>query len=101
MKWIFAFIPVLLVVCLSCSHGDKQPVASAKNNQIQKDSVAIDDLGGLFLYYQIDPTQQNLQFFWKDDKGQILGRFQRLKHWLHQQDKQLIFAMNGGMYLKT
>ena len=105
MKDILAFITVLLLFFVSCSGGAKQSVASAKTEQPQ-DKIGqtddkIDDEDGLFLYRTVDLTQENLQLFWKDDNDQIFGSFQRLKNWLHQKDEKLIFAMNGGMYLKN
>jgi uncharacterized protein YigE (DUF2233 family) len=50
------------------------------------------------LSYTVDARYQTLQFFWKDDKGHILNNFPNLKNYLHQQHKQLVFAMNGGMF---
>jgi uncharacterized protein YigE (DUF2233 family) len=41
-----------------------------------------------------------IKFYWKDDKGQVFKSIQKLKSFLEANDKQLQFAMNGGMYLK-
>ena len=51
-----------------------------------------------FVVYKINPANQNLQFFWKDDKGQTYKSIANLKSWLAQNHKDLLFAMNGGMY---
>lgn len=51
-----------------------------------------------FITYVVDPLRQDLTLYWKDDKGQVLGSFQRLRDWLDTKQKRLIFAMNGGMY---
>ncbi|MEL6863747.1 MAG: phosphodiester glycosidase family protein [Bacteroidota bacterium] len=52
------------------------------------------------LEYTVDPSQEQLAFFWKDDQGQILHNHQKLRDWLARQDRELLFAMNGGMYKK-
>lgn len=48
--------------------------------------------------YVVDPQKQDLQFYWKDDKGQFIKNFQNLESYLAGKNKKLIFAMNGGMY---
>ena len=49
--------------------------------------------------YIADPQTQDIRFYWKDDKGELFRSIGRLKQNLEQQQRQLIFAMNGGMYL--
>ncbi|XZF13166.1 phosphodiester glycosidase family protein [Chitinophagaceae bacterium MMS25-I14] len=51
-----------------------------------------------FVSYTADPVKQDIQLYWKDDKGKILGSIEELKSWLKKQHKGLMFAMNGGMY---
>jgi len=50
------------------------------------------------LSYTIDPTQQQLGFYWKDENGQILKSIERLKTYVAQKGFELVFAMNGGMF---
>ncbi|MEM6687530.1 MAG: phosphodiester glycosidase family protein [Bacteroidota bacterium] len=52
------------------------------------------------LTYEVDPKQDDLRFFWKDAQGHIYGNAKNLKTQLQTQGKKLVFAMNGGMYLK-
>lgn len=52
------------------------------------------------LSYQVDLTKQSLTFHWKDSSGKIIANFNNLKKIASKQNKQLIFAMNGGMYNK-
>lgn len=52
------------------------------------------------LSYILDPIKQDLRFYWKDKKGQNIGNFKRLKDLLKKENKELVFAMNGGMYLQ-
>ena len=47
-----------------------------------------------------DPAKDNIQFFWKDDKGNIFRSIDNLKRWLDGRKTQLVFAMNGGMYME-
>ncbi len=70
-------------------------------------SIVVFILSALFSFYPdsgiishvVDPKEGNLQFYWKDNKGQHFKNHGRLKEWLSQKDKELVFAMNGGMYL--
>ena len=48
--------------------------------------------------YIVDVRKQDLQFFWKNDSGEIIGNFRRLKDQLARKHKSLVFAMNGGMF---
>lgn len=52
------------------------------------------------LSYTVDLNKQNLRLYWKDDKGVNLKNFKNLKQWANSKSEELIFAMNGGMYLK-
>lgn len=49
-------------------------------------------------YYVVDTKKQDLELYWKDDKGQNFGSIQHLKTWLESDNRKLVFAMNGGMY---
>jgi uncharacterized protein YigE (DUF2233 family) len=46
--------------------------------------------------YNVDPAL--IRLYWKDDNGQPLGSLQHLKDYVEHQHKQLLFAMNGGMF---
>lgn len=46
----------------------------------------------------VDPAKQDLQFYWKDDSGRNFGSIQAVKDYLHHRHRQLVFAMNGGMF---
>ncbi|MEM8889568.1 MAG: phosphodiester glycosidase family protein [Bacteroidota bacterium] len=52
------------------------------------------------LSYVLDPAKQELDFYWKDAQGENYSNFARLKKALKAEGKKLIFAMNGGMFLK-
>ncbi|WP_264551541.1 phosphodiester glycosidase family protein [Flavobacterium sp. N2038] len=52
----------------------------------------------LFLTYKVDVKRQNLQLFWKDEKGKRFGSIENLKLWTAKKNLTLDFAMNAGMY---
>lgn len=53
----------------------------------------------LYLHYIANPSQQTIRMFWKDDAGRPLLQLGNLKNYVGKQKRQLLFAMNGGMYL--
>ena len=48
--------------------------------------------------YTVDLKKQELQFYWKDDSGNIFKSIQHLKDFREHKHKRLLFAMNGGMF---
>ena len=59
--------------------------------QSRKDSDEI-------LSYVVHPDKQELCLYWKNDSGQLLRSLQALKLYASSQNKELLFAMNAGMY---
>ncbi len=57
-------------------------------------------LGKAFTVCEVDQRKYDLELFWRDDRGQALGKFARLRRYLKTQGIELAFAMNGGMYHK-
>ncbi|WP_284464570.1 phosphodiester glycosidase family protein [Chryseobacterium sp.] len=51
-----------------------------------------------FVIYQVNPKKQNLKFYWKNDKNEILKRIDHLKNQVESKNEKLVFAMNGGMF---
>ena len=52
------------------------------------------------LSYEVNPTSQDLKLVWKDNNGQKIKNFNNLKSSLKKENKELVFAMNGGMFTK-
>lgn len=52
------------------------------------------------LAYTVDVKTQDLQLYWKNEKGEILKSLQNLKRYVESKKQTLTFAMNGGMYKK-
>ncbi len=50
------------------------------------------------LSYTVDLKSQDLQLYWKDDRGVILSSIQNLKTFVEGKKQTLVFAMNGGMF---
>lgn len=63
----------------------------------QKADYTVDE--ARLLSHIVHPVQE-LHFYWKDSSGVNYKNFGRLKSALHSANKELIFAMNGGMYNK-
>lgn len=53
-----------------------------------------------FITYIVNPKKQNIQFYWKNEKGENFKNAENLKIWLKKQQNELLFATNGGMYKK-
>jgi len=50
------------------------------------------------LTYEVDPKTQNIQFYWKNENGEIFRSIKNLKTNVESKNKKLVFAMNAGMY---
>ena len=53
-----------------------------------------------FISYKVDLQSQDLRFYWKNEKGEIFKNAGTLKAWLNHKGKDLLFAMNAGMFTK-
>ncbi|MDY0014659.1 MAG: phosphodiester glycosidase family protein [Bacteroidales bacterium] len=51
-----------------------------------------------YVYYVVNPSKQDMAFYWKDDTGAILKTFTNLKTFVESRDLELVFAVNGGMF---
>lgn len=52
------------------------------------------------LTYTVDAKTQDLQLYWKNDKGETFKSIQNLKSYVESKKLTLTFAMNGGMFNK-
>jgi uncharacterized protein YigE (DUF2233 family) len=48
--------------------------------------------------YIVNPREQDVRFYWKDNDGAVIGSLGNLKKHLQSGKSELVFAMNGGMY---
>jgi uncharacterized protein YigE (DUF2233 family) len=51
-----------------------------------------------FITHIVDCKTQDLRMYYKDDKQENFKSIQNLKTWLERNHKELLFAMNAGMY---
>lgn len=54
-----------------------------------------------FVIFTVNPQVENISFYWKDNDGRILKSIDNLKKYVEREDKNLKFAMNGGMFEKN
>ncbi|WP_299212319.1 phosphodiester glycosidase family protein [uncultured Dokdonia sp.] len=52
------------------------------------------------LSYEVNLNTQQLDFYWKNAQGKNYESLQNLKTSIEKEGKELVFAMNGGMYQK-
>lgn len=77
---------VLVIICISATVALFAFTGSEKNNDER------------FVSFIINPKNQELKFYWKNDQQENFKSIQNLKNWLDKKHKKLVFAMNGGMY---
>ena len=51
-----------------------------------------------FVSYIVDTKRQDIKLYWKNEKQENFKSILNLKNWLDKHHKQLLFAMNAGMY---
>mgnify|MGYP003452266662 FL=1 len=64
---------------------------------LSKNEIVEDEL---FISYIVNPKKQNLEFFWKNERGEHFKNAENLISWLKSKNKKLLFSTNGGMYKK-
>jgi uncharacterized protein YigE (DUF2233 family) len=64
---------------------------------LQKPTIAAKSTPN-FLIFELNPQNQVLKLYWKDDKNQLFSNIGNLKNWLDAKGEKLIFATNAGMF---
>jgi uncharacterized protein YigE (DUF2233 family) len=59
----------------------------------------LNDLDAKYLIRTVDLTESELHFYWKDKQGRTIGSIGNLNKYCQSMNQELVFAMNGGMYL--
>lgn len=88
----------LMAIVSGCNSTDTPPklADAAKAAPVPQNTVAADER---FLVFTCKPAA--VQLFWKAEDGHIFRNFDSLDQWLSvKQKQQLVFAMNGGMYME-
>jgi len=73
-------------------------ISFVESHQIvtQQQPTSIDS----FVTYIVDPKKQELNFYWKNDTGEIIRSIENLMCHVENKGSRLVFAANGGMFLK-
>lgn len=73
-------------------------ISFVESHQIvtQQQTSSIDS----FVTYIVDPKKHELNFYWKDDTGEIIRSIENLMCHVEGKGSRLVFAANGGMFLK-
>ncbi len=89
---VLLVVITILVIGISSSQKEPDiPVHTPTNVRYEHPNV---------ISYELNPKTQNIQFFSTDDTGVHFRNHGNLKKWLSEQGIELVFAVNGGMYLK-
>ncbi len=87
-------LPLLAGCPAEQAEGPEAPVLpSLRHERIIVGEVAYDIV-------HVDPAQHALTLHWKDPGGEAFGSFASLKKWLSERGRELLFAMNGGIYAR-
>ncbi|GAA3520883.1 phosphodiester glycosidase family protein [Aquimarina addita] len=92
MKNILLLLSVFFFNSIACSQG---------TNDAYSEDIIIECIDeSRLVTYSVDPTKFSLDIYWKDNNGVNYSNFQNLETALEKKGKKLVFAMNGGMYLR-
>lgn len=73
---------------------------STSHSKVEEKEVSIGrvDQNETFLAYEINPKEADIAFYWQNDKGENYRNFSPLKEDLNSKNRELLFAVNGGMF---
>jgi uncharacterized protein YigE (DUF2233 family) len=54
-----------------------------------------------FVIYSVNPENEKVELFWKNEKNQPLKSILNLKTYIDSKNQDLKFAMNGGMFIEN
>lgn len=86
---------VLVLCALFASSGCTRATSPAPAGQKSK-SASVPE--SRFTTIRVDARTERIELFLRDDAGHPFKHFDQLKSWLAGKNKQLLFAMNAGMY---
>lgn len=93
MKSLNLSISILILFILTSCSAQTTPKKTVKI-----DAQEITYRNQKFDVVKIDLRKSPVQFFWKNKNGQLIRSLKNLKKEIESQDKELLFAMNAGMY---
>jgi uncharacterized protein YigE (DUF2233 family) len=89
-------IQIFYTLCASCT-GQVNSKKIAENKHRDHSLIITDS----FITHVVNLKKQELRMFWKGNDNLPIGSIAQLKKHLELQNKKLLFAMNGGMYLQN
>lgn len=95
MKNNLKYLYFSALILFSCTHLNSEIKNQSTEKPLEKDIKKSN-----YISYIVDSNKQNLDFYWKNENGDPYSNFKTLKEALNAENKELLFAMNGGMYLK-
>lgn len=88
-----------IAIVAGCNSAETPVTNPAPVSNTGAPPAAVPDQDEKFLVFTCKPAE--VQMFWKAEDGRIFRNFDSLDQWLSVKHKQqLIFAMNGGMYME-
>ncbi len=93
------YILVLCFALMACQNATRNEKTEEKTKPESKSEATIQKQEGAFLRFECAP--KDVQMFWKAEDGNVFKNFDSLDNWLQtKHHQQLVFAMNGGMYME-
>ena len=90
--FIICYSFFLTIICTTCS------AQTAPQKVVKIDAQEVTYRNQKFDVVKIDLRKTHVQFFWKNKSGQLIRSLENLKKQIESDDKELLFAMNAGMY---
>jgi len=82
---------VLLFLGFACKQNNNNNISEKSSNVLQNSRLLI---------HEVDLNKSELHFYYKNDSSENFSNHKRLKEYLKNQNSELLFAVNGGMYKK-
>lgn len=97
---------ILIALQFSCNNLSPKTKKQIKetSKEIAKQITATAehvDFAHDYIGYEAHPDSGQIRMYWKDADGKILGSISNLKKQVEQQEQQLLYACNGGMYMQN
>ncbi|MEP3889826.1 MAG: phosphodiester glycosidase family protein [Hellea sp.] len=91
---------LIAVTILACSGSAALAHEPLKPSELSEPCIEQSYQSKDYSVCRFDPSVSDIRLFLNDDAGKPLGSFSAVNAQLSQNDEQLAFAMNAGMYLK-
>ena len=99
-EWVFMFLKSvicyvsMLIMCMSIIHAQVQVQTQSSDSTPKARELTRRD----FILHTYNPNTEIISLYYKDASNRLLRTLGSLKQFVESNKKELIFAMNGGMY---